>query len=378
MADNFLITGYWGEPHVTAENDRGLNAATFGKGRFVLPIGEQFRAEYIGNNTIRLYDGKLIDNGAAAGIPAGEYVDLLIANAGQGMKRNDLIVFQYEKDGSTLIESGKFVVIKGTETSGTASDPELTQQDLLSNEATFDQFALWRVPVSGTAISAPKKVFSVSRGLDNTAPSGYGLGENTTGHFPTSEKDLENILDNILKTMPDGATGFYRILDNGAALWGGGTCIATVFKTDNNHATVDFHGYHIYSSRIKKSKYNGNWEQLEWENPPMQENKEYKTTEQWKGNSVYKRLIDFGTLPTAGTDDTVNVNIGSDFSIIDYRGIITKSHGNTFVSMSATNFIKATWISKNNTIATFGVGTTDDATDVTEYSLLIELKYIKL
>lgn len=162
MADNYLITGYWGEPHVTAENDRGINAAMFGTGRFVLPVGEQFKAEYIGNNTIRMYDGKLMNNGAAAGIPVGEYVDLLIANAGQGMKRNDLIAFQYSQDASTLIESGKFVVIKGEETNGTASDPTLTQGDLLSNKATFDQMALWRVSVSGATISAPVKLFSVA------------------------------------------------------------------------------------------------------------------------------------------------------------------------------------------------------------------------
>lgn len=169
MADNYLITGYWGEPHVTAENDRGINAAMFGTGRFVLPVGEQFKAEYIGNNTIRMYDGKLIDNGAAAGIPAGEYVDLLIASASQGMKRNDLIVFQYSQDASTLIESGIFTVIQGTETSGTASDPVLTQEDLLSGEAVFDQMALWRVSVSSTTISSPVKVF-------------VSLKENMTSH----------------------------------------------------------------------------------------------------------------------------------------------------------------------------------------------------
>ena len=161
MADNYLITGYWGESHITPENDRGINAAIFGKGRYVLPVGEQFRAEYIGNNTIRMYDGKLINNGAAAGIPAGEYIDLPIANAGQGKKRNDFIAFQYAKDGATLKESGQFVVLQGTETSGTASDPILKQQDLLSNEATLDQYALYRVSVSGTAIAAPVKVFTV-------------------------------------------------------------------------------------------------------------------------------------------------------------------------------------------------------------------------
>lgn len=161
MANNYLITGYWGEPHVTAENDRGINAAIFGTGRFVLPVGEQFKAEYIGNNTIRMYDGKLMNNGAAAGIPAGEYIDLLISNAGQGMQRNDLIVFQYQQDASTLVEKGTFIVVQGTETDGTASDPVLTQADLLTNKASFDQMALWRVPVSGTTISAPEQVFSV-------------------------------------------------------------------------------------------------------------------------------------------------------------------------------------------------------------------------
>ena len=160
MADNYLITGYWGEPHVTAENDRGINAAIFGAGRFVLPVGEQFKAEYIGNNTIRMYDGKLIDNGAAAGIPAGQYIDLVISSAGQGMKRNDLIVFQYSKNDSTLVESGVFTVVKGTETSGTAVDPDLTHSDLLSDEATFDQMALWRVPVSAATINAPEIVYT--------------------------------------------------------------------------------------------------------------------------------------------------------------------------------------------------------------------------
>lgn len=169
MANNYLITGYWGEPHVTAENDRGLNVAISGPGRFVLPVGEQFKAEYIGNNTIRMYDGKLMNNGAAAGIPAGEFVDLLVAETGQGMNRNDLIVFQYSQDASTLIESGTFVVVQGEETSGTAVDPELTNEDLMTNKATFDQMALWRVSVEGTIISDPVQLFTVAKSLPEYA-----------------------------------------------------------------------------------------------------------------------------------------------------------------------------------------------------------------
>ena len=160
MTNNYLITGYWGETHVTAENDRGFNAAVFGAGRFVLPVGEMFRAEYIGNNTVRVYDGKLLDGGALAGIPAGKYIDFLIPEAGQGMNRNDLIIFEYSQDASTLIESGVFKVVSGVETSGTAADPVLYEEDILSDEATLDQMALFRVPVSGAVISAPEIMFN--------------------------------------------------------------------------------------------------------------------------------------------------------------------------------------------------------------------------
>lgn len=189
MADNYLITGYCGFPHVTPENDRGINAGIFGTGRFVLPVGERFRAEYIGNNTVRMYDGKLVDNGAAAGIPAGEYIDLLIPEAGQGMKRNDLIAFQYSKDASTLVESGNFVVVSGTETSGTPEDPALTQADLLDNATSFEQMALWRVSVSATVISAPVQLFAVSSSIPDvltevgklTLPANHASEKTTYG-----------------------------------------------------------------------------------------------------------------------------------------------------------------------------------------------------
>ncbi len=207
MAENYLITGYWGEPHVTAENDRGIHAGIFGAGRFVLPVGEQFRAEYIGNNTVRMYDGKLMNNGAAAGIPAGKYVDLLIQNAGQGMKRNDLIVFQYSLDSSTLIENGNFVVIPGAETSGTASDPALTQGDLLSGKATLDQWAMWRVSISGSTIAAPEKLFTVSDNLADANKNAREAKEQVSSAKKTAD-DVRTDYDNHAASQenPHGVT----------------------------------------------------------------------------------------------------------------------------------------------------------------------------
>lgn len=201
MADNYLITGYWGEPHVTVENDRGINAAIFGAGRFVLPVGNQFRAEYIGNNTVRVYDGKLINNGAFAGIPAGQYIDLLIPETGQGMTRNDLIVFQYSKDAATLIESGVFVVVNGVEAEGTASDPELTHEDILSDTATFDQMPLYRVSVSNTIISDPVQLFTVN---DNLATI-FGVLSRTMAQLSA---DMQKAIDDHTadKENPHGVT----------------------------------------------------------------------------------------------------------------------------------------------------------------------------
>ena len=164
MAKNYLITGYWGEPHITPENDRGIYAAILGKGRFVLNVGEQFRAEYIGNNTVRMYDGKLIDNGAVAGIPAGEYIDINVPNAGQGMKRRDIIAFQYNKDITTQKESGSFVLVRGEEVSSTTGQirhPNLTQENLLTDEAVTDQMALWSIVVSGADIGSMVEEFTV-------------------------------------------------------------------------------------------------------------------------------------------------------------------------------------------------------------------------
>lgn len=316
MAKNYLITGYWGEPHVTAENDRGIHAATFGAGRFVLPVGEQFRAEYVGNNTIRMYDGKLMNNGAAAGIPAGEYIDLLISNAGQGMKRNDLIVFQYSQDVSTLIESGVFVVIQGTETSGTASDPALTQSDLLTGGATFDQMALWRVTVSGTDIAEPECIFNLYN--KNFAPTGKGVIK-----YSASTLDSFNTLISELVSAMDAPSTNRCIIsksvwDDGDNLPSGDYSIE-IYKSWDGFATVIATAMCTGSQIVlRRTLYEGAWGAWEWENPRMTPNVEYCTTEKWNGKPVYTQLLPIGSWAKGGAIDYDNISP----HVIRYSGII--------------------------------------------------------
>lgn len=291
MADNYLITGYWGAPHVTPENDRGINAAIFGAGRFVLPVGEQFRAEYIGNNTIRMYDGKLVDNGAAAGIPAGQYIDLMISEAGQGKKRNDLIVFQYAQDISTLIESGTFVVIKGEETSGTATDPELTQDDLLTNNATFDQMALWRVSVSEATISAPVKMFSVSTNINSVYSRIANAGLGGASRAVDSVKDIT-------------ANGYYITRGDTP---GGNWMLCQAFIT-NNGKDITVEAWNLDGTfKTKLTKRNDVWGEWEYFNPPTNAGVEYRTTEKWMGKPVYTIMVDCGE--TKSTTKATNIPV---------------------------------------------------------------------
>ena len=164
MASNYLITGYRGEPHVTAEEDRHINAAIFGGGKFVLSIGQQLFAEHIGNNTVRLYDGVLLDNGAAAAIPYGHYLDFPIAGASSGKERIDLIAFHYRKDQSTLVETGEFSIFRGTEGSNAVA-PELSEGFLLDTEAVIDHFPLWEVHVNGSNVTSLVQRFSTADNL---------------------------------------------------------------------------------------------------------------------------------------------------------------------------------------------------------------------
>lgn len=149
------------------------------------------------------------------------------------------------------------------------------------------------------------------------APAGYGLGEATAGYFPTSESELENILDDIIDTMPVGATGFYRILDNEGTIWEGGAMIATVHKLDTAYVTVDFSSYVQNTIRLCKTKNGGIWHSLEWVNPPLTTGVEYRTIERFNGYPIYAQLVDCGTWRAS---KIVNVPIGTSARIVRFNG----------------------------------------------------------
>lgn len=153
-----IITGHTGTQHVTAEAAGALHAGVIGSGKYVLAGGNQFAAEIVSNNLIKIKSGELVNQGRHMRIPENSYEEVTIQNGAQSVKRNDLIVMRYKKDSSTLIESAELVVIKGTAGS-TAADPSYVSGNIFAG-ATQDDFPLYRVSLNGLNIESVTTLFS--------------------------------------------------------------------------------------------------------------------------------------------------------------------------------------------------------------------------
>ena len=146
------ITGHSGKGHVTAEAAGALHAGIIGSGKYVLTGGNQFAAEVVSNNLIKIKSGELVNQGRHIRIPVNSYEEVTIQNGAQGMYRSDLIVMRYKKDTSAQVESAELVVIKGKASSSIqASVPRYVSGNILSG-ATQDDFPLYRVSLNGLTI----------------------------------------------------------------------------------------------------------------------------------------------------------------------------------------------------------------------------------
>ena len=170
-----IVTGLRGKEHVTSADAGALNAGIFGTGRYVMNTAEQFAAEIVSNNIVRIKAGDLVNQGRHIRIDVNDYEDMTIENGTQSAKRNDLIVMRYKKDTSTTLEleSAELAVIKGT-AGTTAADPTYTSGDILAG-ATQDDFPLYRVSLNGLNIEKVTPLFSTVPNLDelNTNISNY-------------------------------------------------------------------------------------------------------------------------------------------------------------------------------------------------------------
>lgn len=158
-----LVTGHAGKAHATAEQAAGLNAGILGLDDYVLNVHDKLKITVVSANKVTIGTGELVMQGRH--VSQGTPEDLIVTNGSQGQKRNDLIVCRYTK-GSQSVESAELVVVRGTPTTGTPTDPALNTTSPLDGGTTYDM-PLYRIPLDGITIGTPVPLFNVLRPMSD-------------------------------------------------------------------------------------------------------------------------------------------------------------------------------------------------------------------
>ena len=146
------------EGHITPEADAAIYQGIFGEDA-VLPVGEEFSAQIINNNCIRLGNGVLCVGGHMCMTSYGDYTDVIIDSAGTDMVRYDLICARFETTGPGGVDSVSIVVKKGTEVESSPKAPSWIRNNLYEG-GLVREFPLHMVRISGPLIMSVSKVFN--------------------------------------------------------------------------------------------------------------------------------------------------------------------------------------------------------------------------
>ena len=174
-----LVTGHAGKAHATAEQAAGLNAGILGLDDYVLDVHDKFKLTVVSANKVTIGTGELVMQGRH--VSQGTPEDLIVTNGSQGQKRNDLIVCRYAK-GSQNIESAKLVVVRGTPTTGTPTDPAVNTTSPLDGGTTYDM-PLYRIPLDGITIGTPVPLFNVLKPMSDVWDSLTQMPDIESGMF---------------------------------------------------------------------------------------------------------------------------------------------------------------------------------------------------
>lgn len=184
-----LITGHAGSAHVSAADAGWLNVGVVGEGKYVLDTGTQFACNVQSANLVTIGVGDALFEGRHVRVSATENVAL--DNGAQGVNRNDLICIKYEYASLTSVETASLAVIKGTASSGTATDPDVPSGSILEGASTA-YMPLWRIPISGITVGDPEKLYgevltsldgALSQTLDVTQIPNLPASKTTSGTF---------------------------------------------------------------------------------------------------------------------------------------------------------------------------------------------------
>lgn len=163
----------------------------------------------------------------------------------------------------------------------------------------------WQSGESGGTPITPEALNHMENGIANSAPAGYGYGEQLRYVSVATESALETELDSLLSLLTDRQS--MQISVNCGDFGIPYVRIGILKKISADYAVFTTSGFVSDSgvSTFHKIKFNRVWQPIEWENPPMVAGAEYRTTERYQGKPVYYQLVSAGNLPNA-TTRTVN------------------------------------------------------------------------
>ena len=138
-------------------------------------------------------------------------------------------------------------------------------------------------------------------GIDK-APSGYGYGGKiTTKIYNTDgmEADFLAKLEAAYSAMSDETAMQVQFVD--VSIGTGFTFTGTLYKNWSDYGWLKGTSYN--GCTVQRFKQDGTWSKAEWENPPMYEGDEYRTTERYNGKPVYVKTFSasFNSISAAGT-----------------------------------------------------------------------------
>lgn len=143
-----LVDGHAGEPHIDGSDAGIFKAGVCGEEGGILATSNKCACSINSNTSITIAEGELVMPTSGRLVRVKNPETLTITTGSASQKRNDLVVARYSKDSTTEIESVSLVVLRGTPTTGTPSDPATQVGDL----------KLYRLSLDGLTLQTPVKL----------------------------------------------------------------------------------------------------------------------------------------------------------------------------------------------------------------------------
>lgn len=231
-----LVTGRKGSAHITSQQDRMKHQGTWGSGAYILQTGQMLEPQVQSSNEIRIRDGALMVQGALGTVKVNSYDPVTIQNGTQGMKRIDLICWQYTYDAEQDVESAEWVVIQGTPAETDPQQPAYTDGDIQQGDSPV-QVPVFAVELDGINVTGVTTLLP-------TAPTFEELNDKLDEKIIVQRysnrinvSNGQNSYTAINVNIPDGYTiiGISTYAIHATTLCGGGA-----YDSNNNRIVIPF------------------------------------------------------------------------------------------------------------------------------------------